>query len=38
MSEPEWPAVAYADLIKLAFRDRLFDSMSHPVVKRLRGA
>jgi hypothetical protein len=38
MSEPEWPAVAYADLIKLAFRDRLIDSMSHPVVKRLRGA
>jgi hypothetical protein len=38
MSEPEWPTVSYADLIKLAFRDRLIDSLSHPVVKRLRGA
>jgi hypothetical protein len=38
MSEPEWPDVSYQDLIKLAFRDRLIDSLSHPVVKRLRGA
>jgi hypothetical protein len=38
MSEPEWPGVSYQDLIKLAFRDRLIDSPSHPVVKRLRGA
>jgi hypothetical protein len=37
MSEPEWPDVSYQDLVKLCFRDRLIDSLSHPVIKRLRG-
>jgi hypothetical protein len=38
MSEPEWPEINFQELIRLAFRDRLVDSLSHPVVKRLRGA
>jgi hypothetical protein len=37
MSEPAWPETTYQDLIRLAFRDRLIDSLDHPVIKRLRG-
>jgi hypothetical protein len=37
MSEPEWPAVGFWDLIKIAFRDHLITSLDHPVIKRLRG-
>jgi hypothetical protein len=37
MAEPVWPDVDFAGLIKLAFRDRIVDSLEHPVVKRLRG-
>ena len=37
MAEPEWPEVTFQELIKVAFRDRLIDSVEHPVVKRLRG-
>ncbi|MFO0957087.1 MAG: hypothetical protein U0800_06420 [Isosphaeraceae bacterium] len=36
-TEPEWPDLAFRDMIKIAFRDRLIDSLSHPVVQRLRG-
>ena len=37
MSEPVWPEASFQDLVKLAFRDRLIDSLDHPVIKRLRG-
>jgi hypothetical protein len=37
MSEPVWPEATYQDLIRLAFRDRVIDSLDHPVIKRLRG-
>jgi hypothetical protein len=36
--EPEWPTLSFADMLKIAFRDRLVDSVDHPVLKRLRGA
>jgi hypothetical protein len=35
--EPEWPDLSFWELIKIAFRDHLIDSLDHPVVKRLRG-
>lgn len=35
--EPEWPDLAFADLLRLAFKDSLIDSADHPVVQRLRG-
>jgi hypothetical protein len=35
--DPEWPALDYWELIKIAFRDRLIDRVDHPVIKRLRG-
>jgi hypothetical protein len=37
MPEPEWPELGFWELIKIAFRDHLVDSIDHPVVKRLRG-
>lgn len=37
ISEPDWPALGYWELIKIAFRDHLIDRIDHPVIKRLRG-
>jgi hypothetical protein len=37
IAEPVWPEVTFQELIKLAFRDRLIDTIDHPVIKRLRG-
>jgi hypothetical protein len=38
LSEPAWPeGVNFADLIRLAFRDRRVDSFDHAIVKRLFG-
>jgi len=35
--DPEWPTLSMKELLKIAFRDRLIGSISHPVVHRLRG-
>ena len=35
--DPEWPALDFWELIKIAFRDHLIDRVDHPVIKRLRG-
>jgi hypothetical protein len=37
LSEPEWPAEPFAHLLKIAFKDRLIDTLDHPVLRRLRG-
>jgi hypothetical protein len=36
-AEPEWPAVPFQELLRIAFRDRLVDRLDHAVIKRLRG-
>jgi hypothetical protein len=36
--DPEWPSVPFPEILHIAFRDRLIDSVDHPVLKRLRGA
>ena len=36
--DPEWPKQSFAELLRIAFRDRLINSYDHPAVKRLRGA
>jgi len=36
-AEPQWPAVSFQELIRIAFKDRLIAGLDHPVVKRLRG-
>lgn len=35
--EPIWPTATLKELLKIGFRDRLVDSLGHPVIKRLRG-
>jgi hypothetical protein len=37
LAEPTWPEQSFRDLLKLAFRDRLIDSLEHPFLKQLRG-
>jgi hypothetical protein len=37
LAEPEWPEVPFRDLLRVAFRDRLIDTLDHPVLRRLRG-
>jgi hypothetical protein len=37
LSEPEWPALPLRDLLKIAFKDRLIDTLDHPILRRLRG-
>jgi hypothetical protein len=35
--EPEWSEHTFQDLLRIAFRERIIDSVDHPVLKRLRG-
>jgi hypothetical protein len=35
--DPEWPALPFQELLRIAFKDKLVDRLDHPVVKRLRG-
>jgi hypothetical protein len=37
MAEPVWPNEMFAELLEIAFRSRLIDTIDHPVIKRLRG-
>jgi hypothetical protein len=34
---PEWPDVPFRELLRIAFKGRLIDSLDHPVLRRLRG-
>jgi hypothetical protein len=36
--DPTWPEQSLGELLRIAFRDRLVNSIDHPAVKRLRGA
>jgi hypothetical protein len=35
--DPTWPTQTFQELLEIGFRDRLVDSLSHPIIKRLRG-
>jgi hypothetical protein len=35
--DPEWPDLTFSQMLTIAFKGRLVDSYSHPVLKRLRG-
>ena len=37
LPEPTWPETSLRDLLKVAFKDHMIDSMDHPVLRRLRG-
>jgi len=34
---PVWPEFDLAEILKIAFTDRIVDRMDHPLVQRLRG-
>jgi hypothetical protein len=36
-AEPTWPPETFAQMIRIAFRDRLIDRPDHAVIKRLQG-
>jgi hypothetical protein len=35
--DPEWPPCPFQQLLEIAFKDCLIDSIDHPVLQRLRG-
>lgn len=35
--DPVFPEIAFPELLRIAFGDRVIDSMDHPVLRRLRG-
>jgi hypothetical protein len=35
--DPVWPEKTFSELLRIAFRDRVIDSLDHPVLKKLRG-
>jgi hypothetical protein len=37
MPEPEWPPYTLKQLMEKAFKDKLIDSVDHPVIQRLQG-
>jgi hypothetical protein len=37
LSEPEWPAQSFAELLGIAFRSKTIADMDHPLLKKLRG-
>ena len=37
LAPPAWPAMSFVDLLEIALRDRLIDTLDHPILKRLRG-
>lgn len=37
LGEPDWPSKSMAELMGIAFRDRIIDSPDHPVVRDLGG-
>jgi hypothetical protein len=38
LPEPKWPDLSFSEIIKLAFRGRMIDSLDHPILSELRGA
>lgn len=38
LPQPEWPVESFEQLFRLAFRDRVIDSIDHPVIRQLKGA
>jgi len=37
LPDPKWPELSFNEIIKLAFRGRMIDSLDHPVLRDLRG-
>jgi len=37
VAAPEWPGIAFQEIIRIAFRDKMISDWNHPVLRRLRG-
>ena len=37
IAPPQWPEATFADLLRVAFKDRHITDLDHPVLRRLRG-
>ncbi len=37
LGDPQWPALDFNEILKIAFRHRFIDSADHPVLRQLRG-
>ena len=37
LPDPQWPTMPMADVLRIAFRNKLIDSMDHIVLRSLRG-
>lgn len=37
LSEPEWPTIPFAQILRIAFKDRFINTLDHPVLRKLRG-
>ena len=35
--EPEWPELTFGQILKIAFHDRIVETVDHPVLRQLRG-
>jgi hypothetical protein len=37
VSEPIWPKLTLQEILKVAFREQMVNSLDHPLIKRLNG-
>jgi hypothetical protein len=37
LSDPEWPDLSIGELLRIAFKGRLVDTIDHPILQKLRG-
>ena len=37
LPEPEWPDLSFRDILEIAFKDYVIETLEHPVLRRLRG-
>ena len=35
--EPQWPEKSFEEIVQIAFKGRIIESLDHPIIKRLRG-
>jgi hypothetical protein len=35
--DPQWPELAFQQILRVAFKDRFITALDHPVLRRLRG-
>jgi hypothetical protein len=37
LPDPKWPELSLAEILRIAFKGKLIDTLEHPVLRRLRG-